>query len=101
MKLILILTMLGLASSCATRFTGDAHLSKKGCAQKCESWDMTVAGMVAMGEYSTACVCAPKKATQSQIVSLLNTSAVGSAASGVIMQMESEEQAQNSAMMMH
>jgi hypothetical protein len=44
---------------CATSFTGEAHVEggAAGCQKKCEAWGMDLAGMVAMGEYSDACVC--------------------------------------------
>ncbi|MDR3607616.1 MAG: hypothetical protein P4M08_09575 [Oligoflexia bacterium] len=52
-----VLVSLLLPSSCATSFTGDAHIGRKDCVEKCEKWGMQLTGMVAMGEYSNACVC--------------------------------------------
>jgi hypothetical protein len=34
------------------RFSG-----KRGCAAKCRAWGQEFVGMVAMGEYSDACIC--------------------------------------------
>jgi len=52
---------LGLALStfgCATTFTGSAHIDgRPACEHQCRSEGMELAGMVYMGEYSSACVC--------------------------------------------
>ncbi len=91
MKLLLV-SLLFLIASCSTRFTGDAHLTPKQCQNKCESWGMELDGMVAMGEYSDACVCTKRKNTT------MNHTGVGGGAVGVILQKMKDDE-QNHSMM--
>ena len=76
---------------CATSFTGEAHVEggPAGCKAKCEGWGLEFAGMVAMGEYSDACVCHVRGAQ----VSHADVGAIGGAAAGVAMQMERQRAA--------
>jgi hypothetical protein len=80
-----------LAAGCATSFTGEAHVEggPSGCRAKCKAWGMDLSGMVAVGEYSDACICRVSgKGTGGD-----ESGAVGAAAVGVISQMrEAEEQ---------
>jgi hypothetical protein len=48
-----------LCCACTTRFYGDPKIEggPLGCVTKCGQWNMDLAGMVAMGEYSEACIC--------------------------------------------
>jgi hypothetical protein len=74
-----------IACSTATTFSGKAKVPKgpAGCQAICSKWSMEMAGMVAMGEYSTACICmVPGKAEQSVLIG-----GVGPAVVGVINQM--------------
>lgn len=63
-KVLIIISSVFLLS-CATEFRGSAHITPKQCAAKCESWNMTMDAMIAMGEYSDACVCRPKSGSSS------------------------------------
>jgi hypothetical protein len=80
---------ISMAAGCATSFSGDAHVAGgvAGCEAKCKAWGLEFAGMVAMGEYSDACICRrPGEKT------LLGdaASAAGSVA-GTVMHMERAE----------
>ena len=70
-------------TGCATSFTGSPHVEdgRKGCDIKCSKQGMEVAGMVYMGEYSSACVCAVPGQSASRGRLLL--AAAGAAAGGV------------------
>jgi hypothetical protein len=63
MKLTSLLGCLILAG-CATTFEGSAHVpgGPSGCHQTCASWGMELTGMVAIGEFSDACICQPRAA---------------------------------------
>lgn len=82
MKAAFILSSLLLLASCATEFRGDAHVTPRQCQAKCDEWGMKLDGMVAMGEYSDACICTKRNGVTS------HSSAVGSGAVGVILQAE-------------
>ena len=76
---------------CATNFTGSPHVEggRAGCEKKCSSNGMEVSGMVYMGEYSSACVCAvPGQSAKGGEVLLGSTGAVSGAAAGVAMQQQ-------------
>ena len=85
----LVLMMLTL-TGCATTFSGEAHLEKADCVQKCKSWGMTLAGMVAMGEYSDACVCKASPGGSAALDQELDlhfaAASTASGATGVILQ---------------
>ncbi len=89
---VFVLTAVG----CATRFTGSAHIEggRSGCEAKCRGQAMQIAGMVYMGEYSSACVCEVPRATGAAAGHELLGAASGAsgAAAGVVMQMERERQ---------
>ncbi len=65
LAIVACLAFAGCASQ--TAFTGDAHIEAgpEGCRAKCTEWNMELAGMVAMGEYSDACICRVPGATSS------------------------------------
>jgi hypothetical protein len=91
----LALTLMG----CATSFTGSPHIEngRAGCEEKCKGQGMQVAGMVYMGEYSSACVCeVPRGSASLSRRELLVSSAggAGGAAAGVMMQMRRAQQQQ-------
>ena len=83
---------------CATSFTGNAHVEngRAGCEEKCKGQGMQVAGMVYMGEYSSACVCEVPRgsASSSRREFLLGSAAASGGAVGVIMQMRRQQQQQ-------
>jgi hypothetical protein len=88
--IVIICIAMGMAACLATSFTGDAKIPQgpTGCQAICSGWDMEMAGMVAMGEYSTACLCTvPGKADRAALVS-----GVGPAVVGVINQMRAAEE---------
>jgi len=94
------------ALGCATSFTGSAYVEngRNGCEAKCRGQGMQVAGMVYMGEYSSACVCEVPRATSSigggeRHLIALSGGAMGSAA-GVIMQMQRQQQQMQQSQMM-
>ena len=85
-----------LGAGCATSFTGNAHVAggAPGCEAKCKSWGLELAGMVAMGEYSDACIC--RRPGEKTALVEGAASAAGSVA-GVVMEMRrAEEQRQQS-----
>ena len=87
---------------CATSFTGDAHVEggPSGCKTKCQDWGMDFAGMVAMGEYSDACICHVRGKEASATPSE-DLAAVAGGATGVILQMRRRAREQGQSMMMH
>jgi hypothetical protein len=97
-----VLAAMSLAG-CATSFTGNAHVEngRAGCEEKCRGQGMQIAGMVYMGEYSSACVCEVPHASGSSSKHdfLIGAGAGGSgAAAGVIMQMRRIEEQQQRTM---
>jgi hypothetical protein len=84
-----VLMLMG--AGCATSFTGGAHVSggAAGCEAKCKTWGLELAGMVAMGEYSDACIC--RRPGEKGALLDNGASAAGSAA-GVVMQMRRAEE---------
>jgi hypothetical protein len=86
------------ACSTSTTFSGAPKVphGPKGCAAICQSWDMELVGMIAMGEYSDGCICQVRGARQQAIT--VATSAAGPALAGVAMQMQHQrEQRQRAA----
>jgi hypothetical protein len=88
-------------SACATSFTGSPYVEegRAGCERKCKGDGMDVAGMVYMGEYSSACVCAVPGRTAQGRQQLLASASVAAGAAGVEMQKRRQEQNNNGAMM--
>jgi hypothetical protein len=82
-------------AGCATTFTGDAHVpgGRSGCVDMCQAQGMDVAGMVFMGEYSSACVCEVASG-DSAAVSSSAVAAAGGSAAGVVLQMRAAQQQQ-------
>ncbi|UQA59938.1 hypothetical protein [Polyangium aurulentum] len=93
MRSVLLLLMIWLPGcTTATIFTGSAKIEggAPACAAKCSSWGMEMSGMIAMGDYSEACVChVPGKA-----VSQADVAATAAGAAGVTMQLQRDQQAQ-------
>ncbi len=82
--LVFFLTALTLTAGCATSFTGEAHVEggPSGCVEKCKQWGQELVGMVAMGEYSDACICR----VPGKNVAAGDAAAVAGGAAGVFMQ---------------
>jgi hypothetical protein len=94
---IIAVALLAVAlSACATSFTGSAHIEGGAaeCNQRCNAWGLEFAGMVAMGEYSDACICNVK----GKSVSKADAAAVAGGSAGVVMQMRRQQQQTNATM---
>jgi hypothetical protein len=101
MKRTFMVSLLGLLAlfyaGCATSFTGSAFVEdgRGGCEMKCREQGMELAGMVYMGEYSDACVCAvPGRAAWLKKNLVASSGAVAEGAAGVIMQSRRQQQNQ-------
>ena len=95
MKSVFMVSMLVVAASvcagCATAFTGSAFVEdgRGGCETKCRAQGMAMVGMVYMGEYSDACVCAlPGQGAALQ----RGLGAVAGGAGGVVLQARRQQQ---------
>jgi hypothetical protein len=96
------LVLISIAStSCATSFTGDAHVpgGPAGCVEKCRSWNLDFAGMVAMGEYSDGCICRVRQTAGPAASNETNDQSgaiagAGAAAAGVVTAMRAAQQRQ-------
>jgi hypothetical protein len=90
-RMVVTAFMLLACASCATNFTGSPYVEngRAGCEAKCRSVGMEVAGVVYMGEYSDACVCAVPG--QRAEVMREATAAVAGAGAGVAMQMQRQQ----------
>ena len=87
--LSMVCAIVATASGCATSFTGSAHVEggRAGCERKCAGDGLTMQGLVYMGEYSSACVCAvPGSAATGAAAS------AGGGAVGVVMQMRRQQE---------
>lgn len=87
MKKLFLLFLL--CTACATTFTGSAHVEDgaEGCRRKCAAWGLNFGGMVAMGEYSSACICVVEGTSGKKA-----SAAATSAAVGVVMRMRERQQ---------
>ncbi len=84
-------------SGCATTFTGSPHVEdgRAGCEKKCKGQGMEVAGMVYMGEYSSACVCeVPGHQASRQRLLYAASGSVGGGVVGVELQRRANERNQ-------
>ena len=91
LKGLLVLFCLLLFCSCTTKFFGSPHVDREDCQKKCDAWNMELSGMVAMGEYSSGCVCKEKLKNRSEINRDENSfGAATAAAVGVVTLMEEE-----------
>jgi hypothetical protein len=52
-----IVVMVLALAGCRTEFYGSPHIDPATCQQKCGAANLQMAGMVYMGEYSSACIC--------------------------------------------
>jgi hypothetical protein len=57
MRSLLVLFVLGAVAGCQTQFIGDPHIEPVTCQAKCREANMVMAGMVYLGQYSSACLC--------------------------------------------
>jgi hypothetical protein len=95
-KVFGVVLFLGLVG-CQTSFTGSPHVEngRAGCEAKCRGQGMDVAGLVYMGEYSSACVCSvPGQGAKGRGM-MVATAAGGAGAVGVVMQMRQNEENRN------
>lgn len=86
--------VLAISTGCATAFTGDAHVpgGPAGCRDRCSSYGMDLAGMVAMGEYSDGCICKVRGQAAAADNSTLAVAGAAPAAVGVVMAMRQQQQ---------
>jgi hypothetical protein len=104
-KVSLVVLYSALLCNCAgTTFKGEAHINREACQKQCETWGMVLSGMVAMGEYSSGCVCKEKPKGEaafsndsSQDDALATATAAGAAVSAYI-QTEHDRKKSNPAM---
>jgi hypothetical protein len=92
---IALLMIAATCAGCATAFTGSPFVEdgRGGCETKCQEQGLAFAGMVFMGEYSDACVCAAPGRSAGANSDLVAGAAVAGGAVGVNMQQR--RQAQN------
>ncbi|HEY8042307.1 MAG TPA: hypothetical protein VIF15_21035 [Polyangiaceae bacterium] len=78
-------------SGCTTQFSGEAHVvgGPAGCERKCAAWNEEFVGMVAMGEYSDACICHVPGAKP---VTPADAATPAAGAAGTIMQTDQQQQ---------
>jgi hypothetical protein len=86
-------------AGCATSFVGEAHYpgGARACYASCANQQMQMSGFVYLGEYSSACVCAPRTTVAGTTNDAqASSAAAGSAggAVGVIMQARAAQQQQ-------
>jgi len=56
-SLLVLFVVLGAVAGCQTQFTGDPHIEPITCQAKCKEANLVMAGMVYLGQYSSACLC--------------------------------------------
>jgi hypothetical protein len=91
------LLLLALAvSACNTQFTGDPKVPNgpAGCVAVCSAWNMELAGMIQMGEFSDGCICQVRGRPTAETITTLVTAA-GPAIAGVAIQMQRQAQQRN------
>jgi len=94
-------------TGCYTTFMGNPKIQggRIQCESICENWDMELAGMVALGEYSDGCICKVKESSISmeEVGETVINSAGGlvGGADGVYMQMKRRQQQQQQQQHMH
>jgi hypothetical protein len=78
---------------CRTEFTGSPHTDPATCQSKCQAANLQFAGMVYMGEYSSACICDIARPNAPPVARGAGAGA-GGAAAGVVMQMRAQQEQQ-------
>ncbi len=91
LKVLRLLFLSTLLCSCTTKFFGSPHVDRSDCQKKCESWNMELSGMVAMGEYSSGCVCKVKQISSSKLNSDDSFSGVSAGVVAAVTFMEEQE----------
>lgn len=56
-SMLLAIAALAAGAGCQTQFIGDAHIDPATCQARCAEGHLEMAGMVYMGQYSSACLC--------------------------------------------
>lgn len=84
-----------------TQFLGSPKIigGRAKCEEICSQWDMKLAGMVSMGEYSDGCICSVRDINLSindigKSVLFSSALSAGAGAVGVSIQMQREQEAQ-------
>ena len=91
-----MVVIVALGAGCRTEFTGSAHIDPGTCQAKCSEAHLQMAGMVYMGEYSSACICEiPKAPAPPTGMGPAASAAAAGAAAGVVMQMRQQQQEQH------
>lgn len=91
----MIAGMIALCIGCQTQFTGSPHIDPATCVAKCNASQLQMAGMVYMGEYSSACICETPRPPGAPAAPAAAASAAGAAgAAGVVMQMRRADEKQ-------
>lgn len=90
-SLLLLVAGAALLTGCATTFVGDAHFpgGARGCFDRCSAQQMEMGAFVYVGEYSSGCVCQPRKVPAGTAG---GSAATAAAAAGVVMQMRQSQQ---------
>src|SRR5690349_17527530 len=86
----ILVAILLLSFGCQTQFTGSPHIDPARCRARCAADRLVMAGMVYMGEYSSACLCEVPRAPMAPPSVAPQAGTVGAgagAAAGVVMQM--------------
>jgi hypothetical protein len=94
-RILAAICLAATATACATSFTGSPYVEggRAGCEAKCKGDGMDVAGLVYMGEYSSACICSvPGKVGANRTYLMAAAGAVGGGVAGVEMQRQRQEQ---------
>ena len=109
-SLSVMFVVLGAVAGCQTQFVGDPHIEPITCQAKCREANLVMAGMVYLGQYSSACLCEVPRPAAAPVAAqtraggasgavALASGALG-AAVGVIMQMRTAAQQNMSQPMM-
>ena len=100
-KLVIVFVLSALvaglvATGCATHFIGPAKIvnGRYGCHDLCRRWRMDMVGMVAMGHYSTGCICQVRGRRISEAVKSGAATFAGAACAGVAMQTRRHQEQQ-------
>ena len=55
-------------TGCATEFMGSPHVNRASCEKYCRDTGLEFSGMVALGEYSSGCICTVVKNSKNACV---------------------------------
>ncbi len=96
-KIYLIPFLLFLTGCLTTTFYGSPKIQggRIKCEEICKNWDLELAGMVALGDYTDGCICKVKESSLSineAGEAVLNSAGgLGGGSNGVYMQMQREQ----------